>query len=406
MFNHIGFIQLLLLVVLTVGLYRVRAWIPGSGLRAWHQRHTFGSTTARWPRVFLLEHTELVLAGVFLLVGGAKLIGRPDMVTLFRDIGSGQWFRYVTGTVEIVGAALLVIPFVSGASAILLGAVMIVATLIELFVLYRPPFAAMTCLSGHTFVAWARLSHRHRRWLHGDLGMPHAGEPFAVRPPSRAQSLNARWNLTRINERRRRVRQTAATGLFCATALLPARLLAQATVRDVLYDDATGQPVRGTVMLVDPSSDEPVTYAPTDSLGHVALRASRGVYQIAAVRPGWTVLSAPVSLENGEQLKVRVPIDARGSRRPCVQHREVIRFDDPHRLFDHEGANAALAGHRSRNRMTPRRSAKVRGYVGAPPLTRRCWPLTKAARSLARYSAALATSSSVPIRCIGRNALM
>jgi hypothetical protein len=43
------------------------------------------------------------------------------------------------------------------------------------------------------------------------------------------------------------------------------------------------------------------------------------------------------------------------------------------------------------------------GHAGALPLIRRCWPLTKPARSLARYAAALATSSSVPIRAIGRN---
>ncbi len=42
-------------------------------------------------------------------------------------------------------------------------------------------------------------------------------------------------------------------------------------------------------------------------------------------------------------------------------------------------------------------------YPCAPPLSRRCWPLTNADRSLARYSAALATSSTVPILFIGRN---
>jgi hypothetical protein len=37
---------------------------------------------------------------------------------------------------------------------------MISATLIELFVLRRPPIAAMACLSAHTYVAWSRLLHR------------------------------------------------------------------------------------------------------------------------------------------------------------------------------------------------------------------------------------------------------
>jgi len=46
--------------------------------------------------------------------------------------------------------------------------VMFVATLIELFVLHRPPVAALACLSGHAFVAWARISKRHLSWLQHD----------------------------------------------------------------------------------------------------------------------------------------------------------------------------------------------------------------------------------------------
>jgi len=189
MFNEIGLTHALLLAALMVGLYRVRAWLPGSGLRAWHQRHLFGFTQARWPRVFLLELTEVALAGVFVLVGGAKLIGHPDMIALFHDIGVGQWLRYVTGAVEVTGAALLVIPFMSGASAVLLGGVTIIATLTELFVLHRPPVAALTCLSGHTFVAWARISGRHRAWLHsGGSIVP----VRAVHRVPKAGALNAR----------------------------------------------------------------------------------------------------------------------------------------------------------------------------------------------------------------------
>ena len=165
MFHEIGFTHAAFLAALMVTLYRVRKALPGSGLRAWHERHLSPGAQVRWHRVLLLELTELALAGVFVLVGGAKLIGRPDMVALFHDIGVGQWFRYVTGTVEMTGAALLVVPRLSGGSAIFLGGVMIVATLVELLVLHRPPVAALACLSGHTFVAWARVSKRHLSWL-------------------------------------------------------------------------------------------------------------------------------------------------------------------------------------------------------------------------------------------------
>src|SRR5437762_286034 len=197
MFREIGFTHVVFLAALIVTLYRVRKALPGSGLRAWHERHV--SPRARWHRILLLEFIELVLAAVFVLVGGAKLIGRPDMVALFHDIGVGQWFRYVTGTVEVTGAALLVIPLLSGGSAILLGGVMVVATLIELFVLHRPPVAALACLSGHTFVAWARMSKRHLSWLH-----PESMDPHASAVPT--GSMKARWKFRRMHAGHDRLR--------------------------------------------------------------------------------------------------------------------------------------------------------------------------------------------------------
>src|SRR5512146_1851445 len=192
-FNEIGFTHIVFLAALTVILYRVRKALPGSGLRAWHERHLSPSTYARWHRVLLLELVEILLAGIFLLVGGAKLIGRPDMILLFRDIGVGQWFRYVTGTVEVTGAALLVIPMLSVASALLLGGVMVVATLIELFVLHRPPVAALVCLCGHTYVAWARVSRRHRAWL----GAEDSGGGPRSRLAHGTRSMAARWKFGR-----------------------------------------------------------------------------------------------------------------------------------------------------------------------------------------------------------------
>jgi len=34
---------------------------------------------------------------MFLMAGGSKLAGVPAMVSLFDQVGVGQWFRYVTG---------------------------------------------------------------------------------------------------------------------------------------------------------------------------------------------------------------------------------------------------------------------------------------------------------------------
>jgi putative oxidoreductase len=180
MLHEFGFFQALILAALLFVLYRVRKALPGSALGAWHDQHRSPGALRRWHRILLLELIELGLAGVFLLVGGAKLTGRPDMVALFRDIGVGQWFRYVTGTIEVTGAALLIVPRLTGGSAMLLGVVMIAATLIEFFVLHRPPVAALACLSGHAFVAWSRVSRRHRAATPGIIRPAHrssVGEP-------------------------------------------------------------------------------------------------------------------------------------------------------------------------------------------------------------------------------------
>ena len=163
MLSDVGISDVIVLVALLLALYLARDALRRRGFG-------FGRNTPDTPpvgrlrlRFFLLEFIELLLAGVFFIVGGAKLVGRQDMVTLFRDVGIGQWFRYLTGGIEVTGAALLVAPLFAGISAIALGGVMIAATLIELFVLHRPPIAALACLSGHSFVAWARVSARMER---------------------------------------------------------------------------------------------------------------------------------------------------------------------------------------------------------------------------------------------------
>jgi uncharacterized membrane protein YphA (DoxX/SURF4 family) len=50
---------------------------------------------------------------VFLGAGVAKIAGVPIMVQefdLFSQFGIGQWFRYLVGAIEIVGALLLISP--------------------------------------------------------------------------------------------------------------------------------------------------------------------------------------------------------------------------------------------------------------------------------------------------------
>src|SRR5262245_16948348 len=108
-------------------------------------------------------------------------------------------------------------------------------------------------------------------------------------------------------------RRAAAVVGLAAAVLLPSALTAQAVVRGMLYDDANGLPLRGTILLVDPATDAPVVHTTTDSLGKFSLQTRGGRYQIAAIYPGYKqVLSAPVALEDGERLTIRVPIAEAG----------------------------------------------------------------------------------------------
>ncbi|SFQ96949.1 DoxX family protein [Poseidonocella sedimentorum] len=76
-----------------------------------------------------------LLTLAFVAAGGAKLAGVDMMVATYDAIGLGQWFRYLTGIVEIAGAVLLWLPRRQVVGAGLLGATMVGAALAHLVVL-------------------------------------------------------------------------------------------------------------------------------------------------------------------------------------------------------------------------------------------------------------------------------
>ena len=99
---------------------------------------------------------QIAAAGMFVMVGLSKLFGNEQMVGLFAAIGLGQWFRYLTGTLEVAGAILLLIPRTSGLGALLLVGVMIGAVMTHLFVIGGNPLMAIILLAITSFVAWER----------------------------------------------------------------------------------------------------------------------------------------------------------------------------------------------------------------------------------------------------------
>jgi len=99
---------------------------------------------------------QIAAAGMFLMVGFLKLSGNAQLVGLFEAIGLGQWFRYLTGTLEVAGAILLLIPRTSGLGALMLAGVMAGAVMTRLFVVGGSPLMAIILLAVTTVVAWGR----------------------------------------------------------------------------------------------------------------------------------------------------------------------------------------------------------------------------------------------------------
>ena len=105
--------------------------------------------------IIALWVTQVVLAVTFLFAGSSKLVGVPAMVNLFSAIGWGQWFRYLTGAIEISAAVALLIPSAALFGAILLVPTMIGATIANLF-LGQSPVVPLVLLLVAAAVSWTR----------------------------------------------------------------------------------------------------------------------------------------------------------------------------------------------------------------------------------------------------------
>ena len=80
---------------------------------------------------------RIAVALVFVNVGSSKFRD-PTWAQLFGRIGFGQWFRYVTGLVQIVGGVLVLIPRTSLIGVALVACTMAGAVVAWLTVLHAP----------------------------------------------------------------------------------------------------------------------------------------------------------------------------------------------------------------------------------------------------------------------------
>ena len=83
---------------------------------------------------------RISVAVVFFLVGVDKFLPGSSTywIRVFDMVGLGQWFRYFTGIVEIVGGLLFLVPIATSFGAAILVATMLGAMLVQAIIFKHP----------------------------------------------------------------------------------------------------------------------------------------------------------------------------------------------------------------------------------------------------------------------------
>jgi putative oxidoreductase len=100
---------------------------------------------------------RILLSLVFVFIGTSKFNNDPrgEWVQIFDKIGFGQWFRYFTGGMQVVGALLMLTPWTLTAGAAMLAATMVGAVVADVFVAPVAIFAIVPlALLGMIVAVW------------------------------------------------------------------------------------------------------------------------------------------------------------------------------------------------------------------------------------------------------------
>jgi putative oxidoreductase len=114
-------------------------------------------TKTRWTSAVAWT-LQIGAAVMFLFAGISKFAGDPAMVQAFETIGVGQWFRYLTGAIEVISAFLLLVPSLAVFGALALVVTMVGAVITHLFIVGGSPVPAIVLLAVTATIAWLRRS--------------------------------------------------------------------------------------------------------------------------------------------------------------------------------------------------------------------------------------------------------
>jgi putative oxidoreductase len=119
-------------------------------------------------RTIAIWALRVILGVAFLAIGTTKLTGTANTIPYFAAIGWGQWFRYLTGLLDVAGAALIFVPRLTCLGACMLLCSVGTGTLLSVTVLRgNPTFGGtQTVLVPFVFtllaalLAWLTRPHR------------------------------------------------------------------------------------------------------------------------------------------------------------------------------------------------------------------------------------------------------
>ena len=118
---------------------------------------------------------RVILTLAFIGAGGGKLVGVEMMIITFDQIGFGQWLRYLTGLIEVLGVALLWMPRKQVIGAALLGGTMIGAVMTHWFIL--GPSAVPAIVLG---LVCTTVIYIYRYQIHKVFGMVHRAGNYSI----------------------------------------------------------------------------------------------------------------------------------------------------------------------------------------------------------------------------------
>jgi putative oxidoreductase len=121
------------------------------------------ATGQKKGRMIALWVLRVVMGLAFLAAGGSKLAGAPAMVAMFAKIGFGQWFRILTGLLEVAGAIGLFVPRFAVYAASMLGVVMVGAVGFHLTRLGGNPVPPIVLLLLAILIVWLSKRRFHGR---------------------------------------------------------------------------------------------------------------------------------------------------------------------------------------------------------------------------------------------------